>query len=246
MLCTLWDDSSPHFETFWRGLYYYASLSWNYEDIDPANSQMVFRHRFYAPELSDVAFEFQDQLEQALNFWDNALLNKGRRTHYFMNVEFISLPETGKPGVWSEKYKEKISRAKTETERYKTIKEKIEKAGILARRNFYSLALMNQINELQIYPSYLLISLEKYDRATNTTDKDKAGSELLTLIERFRVIRKDYEEVFSETRFLNNPDGYILDQNLDFMLANGTNNSDWMYLYELKMNDMIIQSIFKK
>jgi hexosaminidase len=245
MLCTLWDDSSPHFETFWRGLYYYASSSWNSEEIDPADARMIFRHRFYSPELSDSAFEFQDQLEQALNFWDNALLNKGRRTHYMMNVEFITLPETGKPGAWSEKYKEKISRAGTEITRYKTIKEKIEKAKSLARRNYYSLDLMNQINELQIYPSHILLLLEKYDRESITTEKEKAGNELLTYVNSFGNIRKNYEDVFSETRFLSNPEGYILDQNLDFMLANGTNNSDWMYVYELRVNDMIKNLINK-
>jgi len=242
LLCTLWDDSSPHFETFWRGLYYYGSLSWKYEDIQPAEAQKVFRHRFYAPELSDPSFEFQDQLEQALNFWDTALLNKGRRSHYFMNTEMISLPDINKPGEWSEKYKERIAKANTEIERYQQIKGKIAKATKLARRNYYSLALMNQINELQIYSSNLLLSLEKYDKASGA-DKASTKSDLLACVDSFDNIRKAYEDVFSETRFLKNPDGYILDQNLDFMLANGTNNSDWMYLFELKLNNMIKQQL---
>ncbi len=33
-----------------------------------------------------------------------------------------------------------------------------------------------------------------------------------------------------------NPAEYILDQNQHHHLANGTNNSDWMYVYELAMN----------
>ncbi len=243
LLCTLWDDSSPHFETFWRGLYYYGSLSWKYEDIQPAEAQKVFRHRFYAPELSDVSFEFQDQLEQSLNFWDTALLNKGRRSHYFMNTEMISLPDIKKPGQWSEKYKERISKAHFEIDRYKKIKETIAKATKLARRNYYSLALMNQINEIQIYSSHLLLLLDKYDRASTVEENAIAKSELLAYIDSFDEIRKAYENVFSETRFLKNPDGYILDQNLDFMLANGTNNSDWMYLFELKLNGMIKQQL---
>ena len=242
LLCTLWDDSSPHFETFWRGLYYYGSLSWKYEDVQPAEAQKIFRHRFYAPELSDASFEFQDQLEQALNFWDTALLNKGKRAHYFMNQELISLPEISKPGEWSEKYKERIAKAKTEIERYQLIREKIGKAAKLARRNYYSLAVMNQINELQIFPSHLLLSLEKFDRASDE-DKIRVKNDLFAIIDSFGDIRKAHEEVFSETRFLKNPDGYILDQNLDFMLANGTNNSDWMYLFELKLNGMIKQKL---
>ena len=103
---------------------------------------------------------------------------------------------------------------------------------------------MNQINELQIYPSRLLLLIDKYDRAVSV-EKDKAAAETLGYISRFPEIKQAYEDVFSETRFLNNPDGYILDQNLDFMLANGTNNSDWMYLYELKINEMLNQLLKK-
>ncbi len=241
LLCTLWDDSSPHFETFWRGLYYYAGLSWHYEDMAPAAAQMIFRHRFYAPELSDPQFEFQDMLEQALNFWDVALLNKGGRTHYLMNVEFISLPQNDKPGEWSEKYQQKLARAKTEVTRHTVIDEKLAKARKLARRNFYSLALMDKMNDLQIYPSRLLLLLEKCDKGLSEAETGTARKELLAYVDRFGEIRKAYEEVFSEARFLQNPEGYVLDQNRDFMLANGTNNSDWMHVYELKLNDMIRQ-----
>jgi hypothetical protein len=246
LLCTTWDDSSPHFETFWRGLYYYASQSWNDNKDGAEISQAIFRHRFWSPELSDKKYEFQDELEQALNFWDVALLSKGRRNHFMMNVEFIYLPEKNSPGKWSEKYSEKLSRAKTETDRYKVIKDKIENAKMLARRNHYSLELLGQINDLQVYPSYLLLGLGKYDSAKEGTEKARAASDLLRLINSFDSLRAAYENVFSETRFLNNPEGYILDQNLDVMLANGTNNSDWMHIHELKMNEKIKKLLSEK
>jgi hypothetical protein len=103
---------------------------------------------------------------------------------------------------------------------------------------------MNQINELQIYPSRLLLLLDQYDKSSGAA-KIKAKTTLLTYVDSFDTIRKAYEDVFSETRFLKNPDGYILDQNLDFMLANGTNNSDWMHLYELKLNGLIREQLSK-
>ncbi len=246
MLCTLWDDSSPHFETFWRGLYYYGSLSWNYEDIPAAGAQKEFRHRFYAPELSDPSFEFQDMLEQALNFWDVALLNKGGRSHYLMNAEFIALPDKAKAGEWSQKYKAKLERAKTEVARHEAIAGRIKRAQQLSRRNFYSLALMNGINDLQVYSSRLLLLLEKYDQARSQEETKAAKSQLLDYIKSFEQVRKAYEDVFSETRFLSNPEGYKLDQNLDFMLANGTNNSDWMFVHELKLNGMIRELLDKE
>jgi hypothetical protein len=239
LLCTLWDDSSPHFETYWRGLHYYSALSWHYEDIQPADAKMVFRHRFYAPELSDPSCEFQDLLEQALNFWDGALLSKGGRTHYLSFIEFISLPEKAKPGEWSQKYKAKLERAKIEIARHDVIAEKIKKAKQLSRRNFYSLALMNRMNDLQVYSSHLLLLLEKYDQARSRGETAVASRQLLDYINTFPQVRKAYEDVFSETRFLSNPEGHILDQNIYTLLANGTNNSDWMYVHELKVNGMI-------
>ena len=48
-------------------------------------------------------------------------------------------------------------------------------------------------------------------------------------------MRKSLEEVYSKTRFMQNPNGYILDMNGHNHLAAKTNNSDWMYYYEIPM-----------
>jgi hypothetical protein len=52
----------------------------------------------------------------------------------------------------------------------------------------------------------------------------------------FEQLRKNFEDVFSKTRILNNPAGYLHDQNQHGHLANGTINNDWMFVYELAMN----------
>jgi len=52
-------------------------------------------------------------------------------------------------------------------------------------------------------------------------------------------VRKNFENVYSMTRILNNPDDYVLDQNHHEHLANGTKNDDWMFVYELAMNKKI-------
>jgi hypothetical protein len=105
----------------------------------------------------------------------------------------------------------------------------------MARQNEFSLSLMNQINELQIYPAKLLILLEKYDNAAGT-NKSAARDDVKKYVSDFSLVKNNYEQVFSKTRILANPAGYILDQNQHHHLANGTNNSDWMYVYELAMN----------
>ena len=258
ILCTMWDDSSYSFETFWRGIYNFASMSWNYEDIKPDDYNAGFRHRFYAPELSDPSYEFQNLLELALWFWDGALINnstylkhltkddvynpfgdRGDRGVYPKSIDLISLPDPEKSGSWSEHYKDKIALAKTEVSRYATIKERIANASKLARRNQYSLTLMNQINEFQIYSSNILLLLEKFDKATSSSERQLTASEIRSYVSSFSKIRAALENVISETRFLKNPDGYVRAKTAD--LANGGIDNDWMFVYETPMNEKIIK-----
>lgn len=239
ILCTAWDDCSPHLETVWRGLYDFALFSWNYEDIPVEKAHAMYRHRFYSPAASDVAFEFQDQLEEALSFWESALIDKGHRNNYPAKPDLISLPDADKPGVWREQYKDKLAKAKKEIARYDTIKARLTKTNMLAQRNQFAVLLLNQINELQIYSSKLLVLLENYDKATTKADKEKMRQQLLTYVSNFQSRRQSFEAVFSQTRMLNNPEGYVLDQNHHNHLANGSNTSDWMFVYELAMNDKI-------
>jgi hypothetical protein len=239
ILCTAWDDCSPHFETYWRGLYDFAFFSWNYTNAKVDDVHAMFRHRFYAPALADRSFEFQDSLEKALVFWETALIDKGDRNNYPKKIDLIELPDQGKSKVWSEKYQAKIEQAKEEAARYQEIKNRIDKATHLARHNQYALEIMNQINELQIYPSKLLLLFKKYDNAFSASDRRDAKDDIKRYVTNFNTIRNNYEQVFSKTRIMANPDNYIADQNQHDHLANGTNNSNWMYVYELAMNSKI-------
>lgn len=239
ILCTLWDDCSPHFETYWRGLYDFALFTWHFRDVTADDAHAIYRHRFYGPELSDTFFNFQDSLEKAFTFWETALIDKGHRNNYPKDIDIISLPDPKKPGAWSKKYSKKIKQAHEEITRYTLMREKIENALQLAKRNHYSLRLFGQLNELQIYPSHLLLLLEKYDKIISPSKKKIFRQQLEEYVSGFSQKRQQFEEVFSQTRVLNNPPDYLLDQNHHAHLANGTINSDWMYVYELAMNDHI-------
>ena len=128
---------------------------------------------------------------------------------------------------------------KKKSPRHQSIKNKIEKAIQVSRRNEYSLMLMDQINELQIYPSGLLLLLEKYDNSSTPSARQLARNQVNDYVNKFSEIRRKFEDIFSRTRILNNPIGYILDQNRHGHLANASNTSDWMYVYELAMNRKI-------
>lgn len=238
ILCTAWDDSSPHLETLWRGFSDFALFSWNYLETPVEEAHALYRHRFYAPALVSSSFNFQDQLEKALLFWEKALLEKGDRSKYHTKFELITLPDRSKNNTWSQQYEVKLEQAKREVNRYDSIKGQLIKAKQLARRNRYALEVLEQINELQIYSSKFLLLLEKYDSAP-LANREPAKKNLSDFVDSFNEVRTNFETVFSKTRMMANPEGYILDQNLHHHLANGTNNSDWMFVYELAMNKKV-------
>jgi hypothetical protein len=241
ILCTAWDDTSPHFETFWRGFHYFGLFSWKNENTSVEEASALFRHRFYSPALSHASFEFQDQLEQALTFWEKALIDKGHRNNYPEVIHLIELPDPVKAGTWSQKYGQKVARAGEEVARYKLIKQKIEQANQETRRNRYALELMNQINELQIYPANLLLLLSAYDKTSAAEEKKAAWQKIQAYVKSFEQLRKKYEDVLTRSRILENPADYKLDSNGHHHLANGTVNNSWMYVYELAMNEKINQ-----
>src|SRR5207253_6683153 len=191
ILCTAWDDCSPHFETYWRGFYDFAFFSWNYKDVSASQIHATFRHRFYGPALSDTTFDIQSQLEKALSFWETAFVQKDDRNNYHKNFELISLPDENKTGTWSKQYKNKLQGASEEVRRYDVLKGKIDKAIKLAHRNRYSLQLLNEINELQIYPAKLLLLLEKYDNAP-ASDKAKTKLAVQQYVDSFSNIRQNF------------------------------------------------------
>jgi hypothetical protein len=246
ILCTAWDDCSPHLETVWRGFHHFASMSWNHENMEAAEANTIFRHRFYAPSLSEPSYEFQDLLEQALVFWETALIDKGHRNNYPSTIDLIELPDSKNPNSWSATYKAKIAGAREEVSRYTIIRQRIEHAKQQAQRNKYSLDLMQQMNELQIYPANLLLLLAAYDEETSSEAKQAAMQKIQSYVNTFRQLRKNFETVFSKTRILENPKEYVLDQNGHHHLANGTINSNWMYVYELAMNNKITSWSFIK
>lgn len=245
ILCTLWDDTSPHFETYWRGIYDFALFSWNYIDLKKDEAHATFRHRFYGPKLSSQAYAFQDTLEQSALFWEKALIDKGDRDNYPSTIDTLDLPSDNKPGAWSASNAKKLAAARKQVAVYNYVKQTINKGIENAVRNKYALEIFGELNELQVYPAKLLLKLEQYDKAKSVADKRKASHELLAYSDSFSDIRKSYEDLTTRTRMLHNPDDYLLDQNHHHHLANGTRNSDWMYVYELAAIAAIQQKFSK-
>ncbi len=240
ILCTIWDDTSPHFETVWRGVYDFAWSSWNETDLTADQVHVLFRHRYYGPAGFDASYEFQDLLENAMPFWEKAFIGEGDRENYHKTFTLISLPDPAKAGQWSTANKQKLDGARAAITQYDQIKDRLRKTTSVSRRNQFTIEVMSQVNELQAYSARLLLLLEKFDRG-DSRSKSSAAAELAELVNGFTSLRKNLEEVYGKTRILGNPEGYQLDSNFHHHLANGTNNTDWMFMYELPMNEKIRQ-----
>jgi hexosaminidase len=236
ILCTTWEDGSPHSETYMRGLHFFGLYSWNSEATSNDEANVIFRHRFYAPATASAEFEYQDLLEDALGFWETGLIDQGERDKPRRPFELITLPDRNIPGEWRKRYRDKITLAHQAMQKYTLVKSKIATTTALAKRNSYHLELMNQINELQVYPARLIIALEQFDHAP-TNGKTKMILEIRDLVNGFKEKRKSFEEVFSRTRILNAPEDYLVDSNKKHPHMANSKTSDWMYRFELAMND---------
>lgn len=237
ILITDWDDSSPHFETLVRGIIAQAEYAWNpfgrsVEEFVEAHAQ----REFGLPAGKDK-MKFLRELEEGLFFFDEALSVSGYRNPGWGVKDFtlIDLPDSKQSGKWSETYKEKIEKAHQEKKRSEMIADLVAEVKDEALRNRYTLEIYEQINHLQIYPSLLILALEQYDQATTAEARDEAKKEIKKVCDYFPVMRKNLETVYTRTRFLEQPSGFMMDSNFQNNISMKSLNSDWMYLYEIPM-----------
>lgn len=237
ILATAWDDGSPHLETVWRGYIAQGEFGWNPDGRTVEEFIEAHGLREFGFEPGKGKMKFLTELEEAFFFFDNALVASGRRNPAWGTTGYrlIELPDTKNPGKWTEQYKEKIARAEKETERFESIRKAIEQRKTEARRGRYALDIYEQNNFLQNYPVRLILALRDYDMAEGKEQQDKALRQLKEVCEYFATMRKNLENVYSQTRFMQQPDGYVEDMNHHNHLAAKTMSSDWLYYYELPM-----------
>jgi len=78
----------------------------------------------------------------------------------------------------------------------------------------------------------MLLTLQSYDQA-HENQKSDLFKKVERLSEEFKLLRTEFEQVYSKSRVLNKPEGYILDQDHHIHLANQTVTFDWQFLAEL-------------
>ena len=246
LLLTLWDDDSPHFELYKRGISAFAEYTWsgNKKSID--DFKEIYRHRTYGSEFSNNEYAFIDKLEKPVSLWLNMLLNEKVRRAEISKEEnpletfIIDLPDLENKGMWSEKYLNKIKNAKASLLISKEIEETINTIIVKSPKNKFTLEVYQQVNELVKFSSNIIIELEKLDLSEETE-----LNEILTFKNKFNTLRKKFEEVYSKTRILEKPNSYILDQDHHNHPANQSKNFDWQFFSEIYLLEKI-EKKFKK
>ena len=238
LLLTLWDDDSPHFELYKRGIAAFSQYSWSGNKTTIEEFKTIYRHRTYGPEFSNNEFAFIDKLEKPVSLWLNMLLEEKVRRAAISKEEnpletfIIDLPDLENKGMWSKKYFNKIKNAKSSLLISKEVEETIDKLMEKDPKNKYTLEVYKQVNELVKFSSNIIITLEKLDLSAEIDYEKTAFNDIRNFEDKFNSLRINFEEVYSKTRILNKPENYILDQDHHNHPANQTINFDWQFLSE--------------
>lgn len=263
MLCTAWDDNSPHMETYWRGFIASAEYSWSsagpsLSDFDQAFLQKEFGLR------EDDYYSMYETLTDAAAFWgkafmrngdrsdlNNALLNLPGLAHWIPEAEkekqqqktdfsdvVIDLPDPKNAGSWASQYENRLNEAERIIDNYSITSRKIENLYDHSRRNRYHWRLFKALNDFQVTAPRLLLALKQCD--TPDVDKRRKGiKEVEDAINGFNQSWEMLMSVYAETRFIAYPDNYVSDRYFHF--ASQREDLSWMIQAEELVHDQIIE-----
>lgn len=245
LLLTLWDDDSPHFELYARGIAIFAEYTWSGNKRTAKELHSAYRQRAYGSELVSEDFAFINDLEGTVAFWKNALLdnndrNRIKRMENPMQDAILALPEANSPGAWTETNKEKLAKAKENQQVVEAVLNKISASKKAARRNTYRLEVYEQVAKVTQFSNKSLLLLADWDLAKTNEEREAAKENLLNLEKEWKGQLAELEKVYGQTRELNKPDDYVLDQDHHIHLANqAIKFSDWQFYVE----DLFLQKI---
>lgn len=251
LLLTLWDDDSPHFELYMRGIISFAEYTWAGSKRNKEELKSAYRQREFSIDLASAENAFIDQLEGPVAFWKNALLKGNKRnslksTANPLEESVIDLPKRDEKGAWSETYAERLKEADSLLKVSDEINHRINHTLENTNRNIYTLEVYDQVNKISQFAPKALLALKDYDTSKTPEEEIIAVKNLKNLEEEFVELRKELELVYAKTRILNKPDDYILDQDHHHHLANQSLNFDWQFSAEMLFLEKLTNELQKE
>jgi hexosaminidase len=220
-LSTAWDDSSPHMETYWRGLVAAGEYGWSPQGRSLAEFEPAYLQRAFGPKCIEYTKLYAD-LTRVTDFWDRAFCMKGNRRGKFTTME---LPDKEKPGAWSKKHKTRLDIAKAELDRAEQVRSQLDTMQNTALRNRYHLELLSSINDFALCDMELLLALRRCDvpgAQERRAAREGVKASLVTYQARWQTML----DVYAKVRLPGNPPGYLLDTT--HHIAGKSNDYSWM------------------
>jgi len=248
LLLTLWDDDSPHFELYMRGILAFAEYTWSGDIRSKEEIKAAYRHREYGHELAGEEYAFVEQLEESVAWWNAALLKRDLR-NFLRDIEdpaeeaVIDLPFNGEHGDWTTKHSLRVQGAAVAVRDCNKVLLAIDSMKTKAVRNQYRLEVYEQVAKLVRFSGIAVFTLQTYDIAMAGKEKEEALAILKQLPEDFKVLRAEFEEVYGQTRILHKPEGYLLDQDHHYHMANQSINYDWQFWAEIYFLEKLSKQI---
>ena len=241
LLLTLWDDDSPHFELYKRGISAFAEYSWGGLKRTKEEFKAVYRHRKFGSEFKREQYAFIDALDEPVALWTNLFVEAGNHRNALIHKEnpieeqLIDLPDFNKKGDWTKKYSARLEQLEAQKNQLEQAKKTLFKIQNQDAKSDYNLAVYNEVIQLVEYNFELMSQLKAFDTATTPEAEKKALDAIMTTGQTFSSVRAQMETVYSQTRVLNKPEGYLLDQDHHNHPANQTVNFDWQFIGEILM-----------
>jgi len=248
MLCTAWDDKSPHMENYFRGFIAAAEYSWSPTGRTLEEFDNAWLKKEFGISIPDY-LSFHNKLRTGTELFyqalfrhggmldeDNTLMSLPQMEHWLPPVEgrekiqfdyttkLIGLPDPKSPGAWSTKYKELIERAVVEKNTYIDLSGRLREIRDKSIRNRYYWELSLAIYNLQSTVPGLILALNKSDSSEKS---EQIGiEEVRRAVKAFQNSWEELKDVYGQTRFVSNPPDYVPDRY--FHLASQREDLTWM------------------
>ncbi len=241
LLLTLWDDDSPHFELYKRGIHAFAEFSWAGLSKTKEEFKKAYRHRKFGNSFQSDEYSFIDLLDEPVGLWTNLLLEDGTHRNSLNQIKYpikdyiIDLPDFKKKGYWSKKYAKRLTELELQKKKLEKVKNTLDIILKEGTKADYNLLIYIQVSNLVDYNFRLMETLMNFDKAKTIDEEVQHLETIYDINNEFTLIRKEFEEVYSQTRILNKPEDYILDQDHHRHPANQSINFDWQFTSEIML-----------
>ena len=209
VLCTAWDDRSPHMETYWRGWMAAAEYAWNGEGTDLEAFETAYLQRAFGPAATDETTLYADLDRVCGDAWRTLLTPSGTRDH--PGEPPLDLPDDDAPGDWSGRHADRLAAAGACLRLQRRVSRRLADLSARSVRGRFTLRILAAVSELAATPAQLLAALAAYDDAKGADRIDGlrgVGKALAAFDERWaRLLR-----VYGESRFLVYPPEFVADR----------------------------------